>query len=111
MLLSIFSMIGSAQNLVEINGVYYNLTKADSNDNLKNYASIEPRPDGQEYSGNIILPNAIRYEGIEYKVNPRVTPASSTSYLHGPFENSTIKELTIGLGKDTSGTEAESLSH
>ena len=51
--------MASAEN-VNINGIWYNL--------VKKVQSAEVAPNNEKYSGDIVIPTTVEYEGVIYNV-------------------------------------------
>ncbi len=60
---ALLPLLASAQTKVEIDGIWYNLYAAHKG------AQVVSNPDGKtKYTGSIILPATVAYEGVEYNV-------------------------------------------
>ena len=80
-------MLASAEN-VEIDGIYYYLiTKGE-------VAEVNGHPDG--YSGSVVIPESITYEGAEYSV----TSIGAAAFASCPYPTSvTIPNSVTSIGK------------
>ena len=80
-------MLASAEN-VEIDGIYYYLiTKGE-------VAEVNGHPDG--YSGSVVIPESITYEGAEYSV----TSIGAAAFASCPYLTSvTIPNSVTSIGK------------
>ena len=59
-LLTLLPLLASAYDPVEINGIYYNLFSKG------NVAEVAANPN--EYSGDVVIPKKVKYEGVSYTV-------------------------------------------
>ena len=59
-LLTLLPLLASADDPVEINGIYYNLFSKG------NVAEVAANPN--EYSGDVVIPKKVKYEGVSYSV-------------------------------------------
>lgn len=104
LVLILLSMLASAQNKVEIDGIYYNLLSGRK-------AAVTWNPDG--YSGDIIIPESFRYNGYDFSVirieefafsqceglTSISIPNSVVSILDNAFSNcSGLTSVIIGSG-------------
>ena len=86
-MLMLLPMLASAEN-VEIDGIYYYLiTKGE-------VAEVNGHPDG--YSGSVVIPESITYEGAEYSV----TSIGAAAFASCPYLTSvTIPNSVTSIGK------------
>lgn len=91
----------------EIDGIYYNLNQTDQTAQVTFFENNKP-----VYSGDIILPESVPYDGVTYKVTSigkqafdncselrsMVIPNSVTSIEEFAFFNCNLRCLTIGSG-------------
>ena len=103
----LLSMFSSAQNRIEIDGIWYNLYKSLQKAEVT-YKGQEPW-DYHEYSGSIAIPTTVTHEGVTYSVTSigewafskcRLTditiPASVTSIGNSAFDRcSNLTDITI----------------
>ena len=53
-------MVGGAQGVVEIDGIYYDL--------VSNTKQAEVTSNPNKYTGNVVIPASVTYDGVEYSV-------------------------------------------
>ena len=114
----LLSMFSSAQNRIEIDGIWYNLYKSLQKAEVT-YKGQEPW-DYHEYSGSIAIPTTVTHEGVTYSVTSigewafskcRLTditiPASVTSIRYGTFAGcSSLTDINIPESVTSIGKEA-----
>ena len=85
-LLALLPILASA-DAVEINGIYYNL--------VKKAKTAEVTGNPNEYSGKIVIPKTVTYEGVKYSVTSIGTNAFSYCYY---LESVTIPNSVTSIG-------------
>ncbi len=108
-MMMLLSIIANAET-VEINGIYYNLDDY-------NQAEVTRHPDN--YSGEIVIPESVTYNGVTYtvciigknafrscKVTSVTIPNSVSVIGSGAFMYSSIKSITIPNSVSTIGDSA-----
>lgn len=95
-LLSLLTMTAVADDAVEINGVWYLLDAENQS------ATVSKSPTGAKYSGEILIPGSVTYEGVDYDVKAIAPRAFSGC--------SEIISVIIGNNVTTIGESAFSYS-
>ena len=89
-LLALLPMLASADP-VEIDGIYYNL------DSKTKKAEVTKKPNNWTYSGSVVIPSTVTYDGTQYSV---------TSIGEDAFYSSSMTSITIPNSVTTIGDEA-----
>ena len=59
----LLSMVTNAADKIEIDGIYYSLSTGETNT-----ATVNSKPNNEKYSGEVIIPAAVTYNGVTYDV-------------------------------------------
>lgn len=88
-LLMLLPILASA-DLVEIDGIYYNLISKGGT----NIAEVTKNPNGYNLTGSLVIPPSVTHDGEEYSVT-RIVDSTESGYWNGVFANCNLTSVSL----------------